>query len=172
MPRQTGTAGVFNSILCPVDFSTNSRAALRYSATLARRSGCPLVVLYVDDPLLAVAAATKYDARAVIRGDERDLRQFVTGTLGATNEMPVTLITVAGKPPKEIVKAAERHGCDLIVMGYRGIGKASRFFFGSTTEGVVRTTSVPVLAIPPAGRRVTRRPSQSGAARTRAKRSS
>jgi nucleotide-binding universal stress UspA family protein len=68
----------------------------------------------------------------------------------------VTLVTTAGKPAREIVNVADRHGCDLIVMGYRGVGRASKWLFGSTTEGVVRTTSVPVLAIPSARRRIRR----------------
>jgi nucleotide-binding universal stress UspA family protein len=167
MPPQTGTAPLFTAILCPVDFSANSRAALSYAARLARGSNCRLVVLYVDDPLLAVAAARRYDARTIIRDEERDLRRFVAQVVGTTEIPPVTLVTVAGKPAKEIVKTAERHRCDLIVMGYRGIGKASRLFFGSTTEGVVRSTSVPVLAIPPAGRRAKRSPAGSRAAGAR-----
>src|SRR5262245_21049828 len=156
MPRRTRNAPLFSAILCPVDFSTNSRAALRYAATLARQTGCPLFVLHVDDPLLAVATARRFGASALIRADERGLRQFATSTLGAMDAPPITIVTVAGKPSKEIVKAAERHRCDLIVMGYRGIGKASSLLFGSTTEGVVRMTSVPVLAIPPLRRRAKR----------------
>ena len=85
---------------------------------------------------------------------DADLQQFVRGALrSATPPVATTLLTIAGRPPREIVEAAERHGCDLIVMGYRGVGRASRFLFGSTTEGVVRTTTVPVVAIPPARRR-------------------
>jgi len=145
---------VFSSILCPVDFSTNSRAALRLAAAIANRSGGHLFVLYVDDPLIAIAATTRRNARAVISKSHADLRRFVSSSLGAAASEPgATLLTIAGKPSEEIVKVAERHDCDLIVMGYRGAGRASRMFFGSTTEGVVRTTSVPVLAIPPARRR-------------------
>jgi nucleotide-binding universal stress UspA family protein len=154
MPQHTRSHRVFHSILCPVDFSSNSRAALRYAATLARRSGCSLIVMYVDDPLLALAAATRRDAQTLIRASERDLRRFVTRALDtAPRAMPVTLVTTAGNVPREIMKTAERHGCDLIVMGYRGVGAASKFLFGSTTEGVVRLARVPVLAIPPARRR-------------------
>lgn len=150
MPQQTRTHRAFHSILCPVDFSSNSRAALRYAARLAQRSDCRLVIMYVDDPLLAVAAVNRSDARAQIRASERDLRRFCTRAIGTTTlSMQVTLITKAGKVPREILKTAERHGCDLIVMGYRGVGRASRFFFGSTTEDVVRMARVPVLAIPP-----------------------
>ncbi len=153
--RQPTGPRVFRSILCPVDFSANSRAALRYAAALARHSGCHLVVVYVNDPLLAIAAATRHGARSLIHTSEHDLRRFVT-SVRAARAIPATLITIAGKPAREIVNVAERHGCDLIVMGYRGVGGASRLLFGSTTEGVVRTTSVPVLAIPPARRRIKR----------------
>lgn len=153
MPRST-FPHVFRSVLCPVDFSTNSRAALRYAAMLARLSDARLVVLYVDDPLLAIAMETQPGARALIASAEAELNRFVTGALrGTTPEPAFTVITLAGNPAREIVKAAQRYECDLIVMGYRGAGRASRLLFGSTTEGVVRTTPIPVLAIPPARRR-------------------
>jgi nucleotide-binding universal stress UspA family protein len=153
MPRDT-FPHVFRSILCPVDFSANSRAALRYAAMLARLSDAHLLVLYVDDPLLALARATQRTAAELIASGDNELRRFVTGALrGATPAPALTLITRAGKPAPEIVNAATEHGCDLIVIGYRGAGRATRWFFGSTTEGVVRTTAVPVVAIPPARRR-------------------
>lgn len=141
---------VYRSILCPVDFSGNSRAALRYAAMLARLSDARLFVLYVDDPLLVLAAATRQGARALVASREQDLRRFTVNTLrGTTPAVHPTLLTMAGTPAREIAHAAERHGCDLIVMGYRGMGRASRFFFGSTTEGVVRLSRVPVVAVPP-----------------------
>jgi nucleotide-binding universal stress UspA family protein len=153
MPRDT-IPRVFRSILCPVDFSANSRAALRYAAMLARLSDAHLLVLYVDDPLLAAAMATRAAAPALIAAAETELRRFVTGALRTATPAPATTLwTRAGKPAREIVKAAEHAGCDLIVMGYRGAGRASRFLFGSTTEGVIRLTPVPVVAIPPARRR-------------------
>jgi nucleotide-binding universal stress UspA family protein len=152
MSRDTAPR-VFRSILCPVDFSPNSRAALRYAAMLARLSDAYLVVLFVDDPLLATTAATRRGAATVLASTEDELRHFVSGTLrNTTPRVSMTLLTRVGKPAPEIVSAAARHGCDVIVMGYRGIGRASRFLFGSTTEKVVRTTAVPVLAIPPARR--------------------
>jgi nucleotide-binding universal stress UspA family protein len=153
MPRDTFPR-VFRSMLCPVDFSANSRAALRYAAMLARLSDAHLLVLYVDDPLLAIAMATRRAAQTMAASTDAELRRFVTGALrGATPAPALTLITRAGKPAPEIVKAAAEHGCDLIVLGYRGVGRATRLLFGSTTEGVVRTTTVPVVAVPPARRR-------------------
>ena len=48
--------GGFRSILCPVDFSDQSRVALRYAAAVAHRAGGRLSILYVNDPLLITAA--------------------------------------------------------------------------------------------------------------------
>jgi nucleotide-binding universal stress UspA family protein len=157
MPR-TEAPRVFRSILCPVDFSNNSRAALRYAAMLARLSDAHLVVLYVTDPLLATAAGSRPDVRAMLASTDDDLRRFVSSAMSrSTPSVATTVLTIAGKPAAEIVKAAERHHCDLIVMGYRGAGRASRLLFGSTTEGVVRRSRIPVVAVPPA-RRPARRP--------------
>jgi len=145
---------VFRSILCPVDFSANSRAALRYAAMLARLSDAHLMVLYVDDPLLAAVVAARTTAPTLIAATETELQRFVTDALrGSTPAPAFTVTTRAGAPAREIVNVAERHGCDLIVIGYRGVGRTSRLLFGSTTEGVMRTTAVPVVAIPPARRR-------------------
>ena len=153
MPRDTSPR-VFRSILCPVDFSSNSRAALRYAAMLARLSDARLIVLYVNDPLLATVAAARPSAEAILAATEHDLRSFVRGALhGTTPSVATTLLTIAGKPAEEIVRAAERHRCDVIVMGHRGAGRAARLLFGSTTEGVVRMAAVPVLAVPVARRR-------------------
>jgi nucleotide-binding universal stress UspA family protein len=48
---------LFQTILCPVDFSGNSRHALQYAALLARRTDGRLIALFVEDPLLAAASA-------------------------------------------------------------------------------------------------------------------
>jgi len=149
MPRTTALQP-FQSILCPVDFSRNSRAALRYAAMLARLSDAHLLVVHVEDPLLATTAAIRYDAAAIIASNEAELRRFVSSVVSPSRPaVAVTTLEVAGKPAQEIIKAAMRHRCDLIVMGYRGAGRASRLLFGSTTEGVVRRSSIPVLAVPP-----------------------
>lgn len=152
MPR-TEAPRAFRSILCPVDFSANSRAALRYATMLARLSDAHLLVLFVTDPLVVTAAASRPDVRAMLASTDGDLRRFVSSvTSHSTPTIATTMLTIAGKPVAEIVKAAERHHCDLIVMGYRGAGRASRLLFGSTTEGVVRRSRIPVVAVPPARR--------------------
>ena len=48
---------LFRTILCPVDFSIHSRQALAYAAVIAAKKNARLVVVFVEDPLLAAAAA-------------------------------------------------------------------------------------------------------------------
>jgi nucleotide-binding universal stress UspA family protein len=56
-----------------------------------------------------------------------------------------------GKPPVEILRDARyRKDCELIVMSSHGLTGARKLFFGSTTERVLRETTVPVLVTPAA----------------------
>jgi nucleotide-binding universal stress UspA family protein len=143
----------FRSILCPIDFSPSSRAALRYAAALARRSRGSLVVLFVNDPLLVAAAAAAYDARTLAASSVRELRRFVTKALGPEPDVPsITLDTVVGSPVAAILTRARERHCDMIVMGTHGRSGPSRWLFGSVTRAVLKRTILPVMAIPPVHR--------------------
>ena len=47
------------SILCPVDFSEQSRQALRWASAIAQYRGAEMTVLSVVEPLLAQAAGIR-----------------------------------------------------------------------------------------------------------------
>jgi nucleotide-binding universal stress UspA family protein len=139
---------LFRTILCPVDFSGHSRRALQYAALLARRNEGRIIALFVEDPLLAAAAA----GTRIPEITRAQLQRFVERAVApfGVDQRSIRLETVTGKPPREIVTAARLNRCDLIVMGTHGITGAVKLMLGSTTERVLRTAPVPVLAIPPA----------------------
>jgi nucleotide-binding universal stress UspA family protein len=58
-----------------------------------------------------------------------------------------TAVLESGGVYKEILRAAEREESDLIVMGIMGRSAADMFFFGSTTNHVVRAARCPVLTV-------------------------
>ena len=96
---------------------------------LARLADSHLVVLYVNDPLLATAAATRHGGRALLASADADLQQFVRAALRrATPPVATTLLTIAGKPPR----------------GNRGSGGAARL--RSDRDGLPRCR--PRLAVP------------------------
>jgi nucleotide-binding universal stress UspA family protein len=138
------------AVLCPVDFSEASRAALGYARAIAEHFGASLTVLAVDDPLLSdVVAAT---GRALSLEDETldELRRFAAETLEPhrAGAGTVQFRVVTGQAAPEILRQASETGADLIVMSSQGRTGVRRLFFGSTTERVLRETTVPVLVTP------------------------
>lgn len=145
----------FRSILCPVDFSTHSRAALRQAIAIAQRFRSRITVMFVNDPLLLTAASRLSGGRdRFIDRTRVELSRLIarsTATVGRTDDEARVIVTT-GDPADEILRTAKRLRSDLIVMGTHGLGGFKKLFFGSTTEQVLRRVTIPVLAIPPATR--------------------
>jgi nucleotide-binding universal stress UspA family protein len=141
---------LFQSILCPVDFSTNSTVALQHAAAIARRSGGRLTAMYADDPMLAAAAAAGYNQKLLTKQTTSALRRLLTSIGIPLDREPAAagIVCAIGRPAREILNVARRIDADLIVMGTQGLSGVGRMFFGSVTEKVLRRTTVPVLAVP------------------------
>jgi len=143
---------MFTAILCPVDFSAPARHALRHAVAISRLSGGRVTALYVNDPILTAAATRAFDGQAFTQTSAEELKSFIKQAVGSSNAARVTAHALVGEPARVIGRAARRFRADLIVVGTRGLSGVGKAFFGSTTERVLRQTTVPVLAIPPAAR--------------------
>jgi nucleotide-binding universal stress UspA family protein len=143
---------MFTSILCPVDFSEYSAAALRHAAAIARHGGGQVHALYVNDPLLVGAAAIALGDRGLKETARGELVKFVADTL-RTRRGSVDAVTChvdTGKPDKVITAAVKRLRSDVIVMGTHGLSGIDQVLVGSTTARLLRRAPAPILAIPPA----------------------
>jgi nucleotide-binding universal stress UspA family protein len=138
----------FTNILCPIDFSDPSRAALQVAKDLADDPGVHLTVLYVHDPTVAGAEAIVLSNRS-LSDIRREIREFATKVLtpALARAGTTTYVAAVGRPAQEILKVAKRRHCDVIVMGSRGLGGIRKLLLGSTTDHVVHHASIPVLAI-------------------------
>lgn len=138
------------SVICPVDFSDPSRTALRYASAIADHFGARLIVLTVNELLLAEAAANAGMGTAFTVDTERELRRFCGDELAhaAPGAKTLEFRVAVGKAAIEILRQAREEEADLIVMGSHGRSGLRKMFFGSTTERVLRETSVPVLVTP------------------------
>lgn len=133
------------AVLCPVDFSESSRVALGHAAVIADHFGARLIALAVDEPFLVDAAAMAGFA-ALQDETRRELQRVCHAVLGDRRPgQDVEFRVRAGKPAVEILREAERADAGLIVMSSRGQTGVRKMFFGSTTEGVLRETTRPVL---------------------------
>src|SRR4029453_8216111 len=76
------TMNIRPSILCPVDYSNASAGALRYAAAIAEHLVTRLIVLSVEDPLLAEAVDLGTGGQWSREDSERELERFVRQTFG------------------------------------------------------------------------------------------
>jgi nucleotide-binding universal stress UspA family protein len=139
-------------VLCPIDFSDPSRSALCYAAAIADHFGAHLTVLAVDDPLLAEAVHSSGQIPSLAEATLDELRRFSQETLTKYEAGPkkIEFQVAVGKPATEILRAAHESRADLIVISSHGRTGIRKLFFGSTTERVLRETSVPVCITPDA----------------------
>ena len=137
-----------STILCPIDFSEPSRGALRYAAAIATHLGARLTLLTVNDPLLAEAADMAGGSGRLAADAKSELEKFFRDSLpGSARRPPADLVVATGASAPEILRQSKT-GADLIVMSSHGATGIRKLFFGSTTERVLRETTVPVLVVP------------------------
>jgi nucleotide-binding universal stress UspA family protein len=144
-------AGAFGRIVCGVDFSDCSLAALHYALALAEGAMAHITVVNVlewapsgYDPLAGFTDIAGVRA-AVERSAHERLHALVAGL--PPSGIQITTSLRSGKPHREILSVAAEQDADLIVLGIHGRNPLDRLFFGSTAEPVVRRASCPVLTV-------------------------
>jgi nucleotide-binding universal stress UspA family protein len=138
------------SLICPVDLSEASRAALAHAAVIADHFGAEIIVLTVVDPFVAAIASAEPTGVTIENDTEQALRRYCRETLAHLGAGPRTMKFryAVGDAATEIVRAAYECNADLIVMSSHGRRGIRKMVFGSTTERVLRQTHVPVLIAP------------------------
>lgn len=130
-------------ILCPVDFSDASDAALDLASKLARANGAKLFIVHVEENA-AVLHPGLFGGLPPVTWDEK---HRLNSTLPTATEVLFEHDLLIGDPAKTIVKFAERNDVDLIVMGSHGATGLVRVLMGSVAEEVVRRSPIPVLTL-------------------------
>jgi nucleotide-binding universal stress UspA family protein len=158
VPRAVGdTVPVaFRRIVCAVDFSDCSIAALDYAMSFAHEARAQLTVVHVielppDIPHEVhetVLAGPRNFAEYIALAEEEG-RARLNDAVGDRVRSSIMVDTVlsAGKPYREILRVASGHQADLLVVGVHGRGAVDRLFFGSTTQHLVRQAACPVLTL-------------------------
>jgi len=140
---------LFQNVLCPIDFSPSSLAALKYAEGLAR-AGATLRVLHVVERLPAwqlvpaMATGAPDDPLVIVQQARRRVHSVIPAGLPATP--PVQEIVTEGDAGDEILRVAADGHADVIVMGAHA-GRAGLLGFGSTTHDVLRGAACPVLSV-------------------------
>jgi nucleotide-binding universal stress UspA family protein len=142
----------FRNILCPVDFTKASTAALGHGLRLVKGGG-RLTLLHVSRASHAVSAsrsAYRFSVPEYGRRLQQDAWQRLQDAVQveARTRADVRARVVSGTPATAIVRVASEIEADLIVMGVTSRGAIGRTLIGSTAARVIRTADRPVLAVP------------------------
>lgn len=140
----------YKHLLCPVDFSPPSLAALRFAISMAKESDARLAIANVIEwTATGLAPNVPFDYTEFRREVEDDSRRRLDALVSEevrTWCQPTTRL-LYGKPYEEILTFARNEGVDLIVMGVHGRSVLDLMLFGSTTNHVVRQAACPVLTL-------------------------
>jgi nucleotide-binding universal stress UspA family protein len=144
---------LFSRIVVGVDSSDQSKDAVTYAARLARDHGGRLLLCSAVNwiPVMANAssAGAITDAQAIIDGLHEEAGELLERALGQAKRLGVDAerFDPEGNPADEILTLAREHHAGLIVMGTHGRRGLARMFVGSTTEAVLRASTIPVLTL-------------------------
>lgn len=143
---------MFKKILLTTDGSQESLAALERALSLARLTGAPLHVLFVQEPYpyagvgdASPAGLQEYQADA-----QRAAQLAFDHAAHAASAAAVTMssaVVEGHDPAQAIVDAAAGCEADLIVMRSHGRRGMARLLLGSVASRVLSLSSIPVLVV-------------------------
>ncbi len=140
-------------ILVPTDLSDQSLAAIESARMIAGQFGATLTLMYVVDnlPVLTYPLPVDFNTEKIfadsIETAKMELKLFVAEKLN--DDESIERVVALGAPHDEIVRYAEEHAIDLIVIATHGRTGLRHVLLGSVAERVVRHSTVPVMTVKP-----------------------
>jgi nucleotide-binding universal stress UspA family protein len=143
------------SIVCGVDGSADSQAALGVAAELAARLQLKLVVVTVVEPSKSYA-----EAASLVGAAPRPSLATTEQQKQAASELLDELVSimglgearrrvVVGFAAERLSDLADEESAELIVVGSRGRGAFKAAFLGSVSTSLIGVARCPVLVVPP-----------------------
>ena len=123
-------------IICAVDFSPASDAVVRYAAAM-HCANTEIIVVYV------------------VQGEEHQNGLFRThlhefsrySDMLSQNKAQARFTVENGEPATAILRYANEHHADMIILGSHGTTAIARLLVGSTAEAVLRHATCPVVIL-------------------------
>lgn len=146
-----GQSPKINRILVPIDFSTLCAEAVETALILARTvRGAKIHCVHAYSTWPPAYASMGYTCEAypdlIVRHVDEEFDQFLARF--NLKGLDVDTEVVADPSPARAIRVAvDSFAPDIVVMATRGRTDAAAMVLGSVTERMIRTTSVPLLAV-------------------------
>jgi nucleotide-binding universal stress UspA family protein len=153
-----GSSKMDRSVICGVDGSPDSQAAVKVAAEFAARLGNTLILAHVAEPAyIAYAAAYPFGGTAgpmamaeEAESTEEDSERLIQRVAVAAGLSDAERRVAIGHPAEQLAELADDENAELIVVGSRGRGALKAAFLGSVSYSLVDIARCPVLIVPPA----------------------
>jgi universal stress protein A len=141
---------VLKHILVPIDFSENSKKALRYAVPLAEQFGAVITLINIIEP--TVFPSDFGFGQMSFPDVEQELIHKAEEELQAIGESVTTSVTIktivkSGIPFVEVTNFADEKDVDLIIVATHGRTGVEHILFGSTAEKIIRKAPCPALVV-------------------------
>ncbi len=130
-------------ILCPIDFSASSQAALVFATSLAKDNQAELHLVHVYDEPFAYTDEDSDVPPADLKAEHERWERVQPAVPGVVCKRAF----IVGQPVGTLLEYARSNDIDLIVMGTHGRTGLTRLLMGSVAEAVLRRATCPVLTI-------------------------
>jgi nucleotide-binding universal stress UspA family protein len=138
---------MFKKILIAYDGSENSRRAAQLAGELARKQENSEMWLVVVMDMVSITLGEPFITEVInqLTKEGKELLQEAKQILG--KDLDVHNELLFGSPAESILDTAKNKGCDLIVMGARGLSGLRGLLMGSQVNKVISHSTCPVLAV-------------------------
>jgi nucleotide-binding universal stress UspA family protein len=142
-------------IVCGVDGSPDSQAALAVAADLAGRLRLRLIMANVVEPVHAPYAGATFggavqQARLPTTDEDEAVARGLLTRLSAERGLEgADRRVVVGYAAERLAELAEEEDAELVVVGCRGRGAFKAAFLGSVSTSLIGVARCPVLVVPP-----------------------
>lgn len=131
-PRALIAINMFDRILCPLDFSEQSLSMF----------DCLLELKHLGTKEIVLCHVTP--AGQGLTAEQRDTMDGLKKSLEETG-IRASEVVEEGNPIEKVLGIARREKVSLIAMASSGKGRAREFIVGSTSFGILRSSTTPVL---------------------------
>jgi nucleotide-binding universal stress UspA family protein len=143
------------SIVCGVDGSADSQAALAAAIDLAARLRLRLIMANVVEPTHAPYVGSASLGGGMLRPElpttdqQEDAANELLAELSASMGVEQTdRRVVVGHAAERLADLADEEGAEMIVVGSRGRGAFKAAFLGSVSTSLIGVARCPVLVVP------------------------
>jgi len=137
-------------ILVPVDGSELALDAVHHALRLREEGlNAAFLLATVQEPVLLYEMVLAPDAAVLERVSGAVGSRALAGAeaLFDAAGVPFEREIGSGEPAPTLIEMSERHGCDAIILGARGLGVLRSALLGSVSQGVLHASKLPVTVV-------------------------